>query len=190
MSLLTGSRVVKGKSIVFGLFATNAGAGTDPAWAAGDVKLSKNGTALANATNLPVKIVGATAGAHLFTLAAADTDVAGPLLVQIVKGGVDTLVAYVDVTTGLVEILDAVIEGPSQYDGQGEALPVGGLLADYDITIAQAFREFLAYVAGNATGLDAQNGGITVLKSQVGGRNRVVATMTNGNRTITSRSKT
>lgn len=187
MSTLTGSRVVKGKAITFGLFMTNAGAGVDPAFAAGDVKLSKNGAALANATNLPAKIAGSTAGAHLFTLAAADTDITGPLLVQIVKGGVDTLVAYVDVTTGLVEILDAVIEGPSQYDGAGEALPPGGVLAELDLTVAQALREIFAYVACAATGLDGAN---TVFKSTVGGRNRIVATLINGNRQITSRNKT
>jgi hypothetical protein len=188
MSQLTGTRVVKGKSITFGLFLTNAGAGVDPgAFAAGDVKLSKNGAALANSTNLPVKIVGSTAGAHLFTLAAADTDTPGPLLVQLVKGGVDTLVAFVDVSTGLVEILDAVIEGPSQYDGAGEALPPGGVLADLDLTVAQALREIFAYCANSITGLD---GASVVAKSVVGGRNRFVASMLNGNRTITSRNKT
>lgn len=190
MTQLAGERVLKGKAITFGLFVTNAGAGADPAFAAGDVKLSKNGAALANATNLPVKIVGAAAGAHLFTLAAADTDIAGPLLVQIVKGGVDTLVAYVDVTTGIIEILETVIEGPSQYDGQGEALPPGGTLADYDTTLVQAIRLALAYVACDATNLDVPNGGVTTLKSVVKGRNRVVAAMSNGNRAITSRNKT
>jgi len=190
MTQLYGDRVLKGKAITFGVFVTNAGAGVDPAFAAGDVKLSKNGAALANATNLPVKVVGAAAGAHLFTLAAADTDTAGPLLVQIVKGGVDTLVAFVDVTTGIIEILETVIEGPSQYDGQGEALPPGGVLADYDTTLVQSIRLVLAYIACAATNLDVPNGGVTTLKSVVGGRNRVVATMSNGNRAITSRNKT
>lgn len=187
MSQLFGERVLKGKAITLGLFVTNAGAGTDPAFVAGDVKLSKNGAALANSTNLPAKIAGSAAGAHLFTLDAADTDTTGPLLVQVVKGGVDTLVAYVDVHTGLVELLDAVIEGPSQYDGQGEALPPGGVLADLDLTVAQWMREVMAYVANAATGLD---GAVFVLKSIVGGRNRIVGSLNNGNRQITSRNKT
>ena len=188
MSQLFGERVLKGKAITFGLLVTNASAGTDPVFAAGDVKLSKNNGALANATNLPTKVAGAAAGAHLLTLAAADTDTAGPLLVQVVKGGVDTLIAYVDVQTGVIELLDSVIEGPSQYDGGGEALPPGGVLTDYDLTVAQWMREVTAYVANNATGLDA-TAGVAVLKSIVGGRNRVVANMINGNRTITSRNK-
>lgn len=171
--------VLKGKAIALGLFITNAGAGADPAFAPGDVKLSKNGAALANATNLPAKIAGAAAGAHLFTLAAADTDVAGPLLVQIVKGGVDTLVAYVDVTTGELAIFSAIIEGPDQVDGGGEA----GTAQD-NITFAQALREMLADASGNATGLEGPQ---AIVKSRKGGRNRVVFALANGNRTATSR---
>lgn len=188
MSQLFGSRVVKGKAITFGLFLTNAGAGVDPALVAGDVKIQRTTDgAPVNIAALPTKLVGSAAGAHLLTLAVGETNVAGPLLVQIVKAGVDTLVAFVDVTTGLVEILDAVIEGPSQYDGQGEALPPGGVLAELDLTVAQWMREVFAYVANAATGLDGAN---TVFKSIVGGRNRIVATLNNGNRQITSRNKT
>ena len=178
--LFATQRVLKGKSITFGLFLTNAGAGVDPgAFAAGDVKLSKNGGVLANATNLPVKIAGSAAGAALFTLAAADTDTPGPLLVQLVKGGVDTLVAFVEVTTGALDVLGSFVEGANQVDGGGEVgVP--------DVTLVQALREVLAYASGSATGLDTTNGQ-SVIKSRGGARNRVVANLVNGNRTVTSR---
>lgn len=83
------------------------------------------------------------------------------------------------------QILDTVIEGPNQYDGNGEALPVGGDPDDYNVTLAQALREILAYASHNATGL--VNAIQTVIKSRAAGRNRIVAQIVNGNRTITSR---
>lgn len=180
MSQLFTRSVIKGQAVTLGLFLTNAGAGVDPVLAAGDVKISKNGAALVNVTALPTKVAGAAAGAWLLTLAAGDVDTAGPLLVQIVKAGVDTLVAFVDISVGARELLDAIVEGANQYDGAGE---VGA----EDMTVAQSLREILAYVGGNATGLDGQT---VVLKSRGGARNRIVATMVNGNRAVTSRSKT
>lgn len=81
-------------------------------------------------------------------------------------------------------ILNAVIEGPDQWDGGGEALPPGGDPDDYNITVAQALREIVAYAANSWTGGD---GPTVVMKSRVGGINRLVATLANGNRTVTSR---
>ncbi len=86
-------------------------------------------------------------------------------------------------------ILNTVIEGPDQYDGLGEALPIGGDPADYNITVAMALRALVAYCANNGVNLDTNNG-IATLKSVVGGRNRLVANLVNGNRTITSRNLT
>lgn len=180
MSQLFTRSAIKGKAITLGLFLTNAGAGVDPAFAAGDVKISKSGGALANIAALPTKVAGAVAGAWLLTLTAGELDTAGPLLVQISKAGVDTLVAYVDVMTGSQVVLDAILEGTNQYDGAGEA-------ATTDMTVAAALREILSYCAGNATGLDGTS---VVLKSLGGGRNRIAATMVNGNRTVTSRDGT
>lgn len=172
--------VLKGKPITVGLFLTNAGAGVDPVLVAGDVKIQRvSDGAPVNITTLPTKFPGAAAGAHQLTLAAAETDVVGPLLVQVVKAGVDTLVAYVDVTAGALELLGAIVEGANQVDGGGE-------VGVADVTLVQAIREALAYVSGSATGLDATNGQC-VIKSRGGARNRIVANLVNGNRTVTSR---
>lgn len=89
-------------------------------------------------------------------------------------------------TDDVALILNTVIEGPNQFDGGGEALPPGGNPADYNITVAQALRAMIAFVANGATNLNTDNGQ-AILKSYVGGRNRLVAQLANGNRSITSR---
>lgn len=77
------------------------------------------------------------------------------------------------------EILTAIVEGANQLDGGGE-------VGVTDVTLVQAVRELLAYASGSATGLDTTNGQC-VLKSRGGGKNRIVADLVNGNRTVTSR---
>lgn len=83
-------------------------------------------------------------------------------------------------------ILNTVVEGPNQFDGNGEALPPGGDPAAYNITVAQALRAVIAFVANQGVNLDTTSGTAT-LKSYVGGRNRIVAQLVNGNRSISSR---
>ena len=80
----------------------------------------------------------------------------------------------------------SIVEGVNQIDGGGES---GG----QNVTFVQWCREMLAYASGNATGLDSST---PVYKSRgtgapaSGGRNRIVASIVNGNRTITSRDNT
>lgn len=89
----------------------------------------------------------------------------------------------------LVAFLALVIEGPNQYDAGGEATPVGHLAAEFNVTIAGALREILAYVAGPAENLDGVQGS-PQFRSRVGGRVRIAATLVNGNRQITSHDDT
>jgi hypothetical protein len=81
------------------------------------------------------------------------------------------------------QILGTIIEGPSQYDGNGEASADPTM----DISVAGALRELLAYCANGGTGLNSTP---FVLKSRVGGRNRTVGQIVNGNRSITSHNDT
>lgn len=77
-------------------------------------------------------------------------------------------------------ILDTVIEGENQYDGNGETG------AD-DVTLAEAIRTIYAACGGaDGTNLNTDDGQ-AVVKSIGGGRNRIVANLVNGNRSVTSR---
>lgn len=83
-------------------------------------------------------------------------------------------------TDDVALILNAIVEGANQYDGNGE---VGAA----DITLAQMLRIMFANSgATNASNLNTDNGQC-VVKSVGGGRNRTVVTLINGNRTVTSR---
>lgn len=81
------------------------------------------------------------------------------------------------------DIFESIVEGPNQIDGGGEVT----MPATPDTTFVQAIREFLAFVSGSATGTDGPQ---TIFKSRGGGRNRIVGSLNNGNRTITSRNNT
>lgn len=89
------------------------------------------------------------------------------------------------VTDPIGPLFDAVIEGPSQYDGSGEAAPVGHTADEYDITLAGALRVILSYAAHTAANLDGIQGSPRFM-SRVGGRIRTQANLVNGNRTVTS----
>lgn len=100
-----------------------------------------------------------------------------------------TDVDLMDVTSfaaqiNVASIFDGIIEGPAQYDGNGEF----STDPNANMKLAQCLREIWARCCGDATGLDGPPGSPTaVLKSRVGGRNRWVGQMNNGNRTATSR---
>lgn len=91
----------------------------------------------------------------------------------------DDLQAISDLIDERVEATLAalIVEGANQADGDGEVAAV-------DVTLLQAVRTIYAYCANNATGLEGPQ---AIIKSRHGGRNRIVATLANGNRTVTSR---
>ena len=76
-------------------------------------------------------------------------------------------------------ILNTVLEGEHQYDG-------GGTVGSPDITVGQAIRAIYDYCAAPAENLDTTNG-VAVIHSADGLKNRIVAMLANGNRSITSR---
>lgn len=92
----------------------------------------------------------------------------------------DDLQAISDLIDDRLEafIVDLVLEGANQVDGGGE---VGA----EDLRLLEALRTIYAYCANDATGLE---GPTAIVKSRHGGRNRIVAALANGNRTVTSRS--
>lgn len=94
-----------------------------------------------------------------------------------------------DLTAIVNAVLGAIVEGPTQYDGLGEAGVAGyppTVPTGQDVTVAMALRAAVSYTTGQGTNLDTTNGQ-AILRSYVGGRQRVVAQLVNGNRTITSR---
>jgi hypothetical protein len=94
------------------------------------------------------------------------------------------ITAIVDVRCDalLLEIANMIVEGAGQIDGGGE-------VGVTNVRLVQAIRELLAQASGSATNLDTANGQ-SVHKSRGGARNRIVANLVNGNRTVTSRDNT
>lgn len=154
-----------------------------------ELKIIMPDNTIADASSLPTPVAGAADGTFDIQISQAEISVQVGAYRWQLSGASYTFQEWIaDVRLPMVAstLFAAIIEGVNQIDGGGEA---GG----QNVTFVQAMREILAYASHNATGLDGAN---PVYKSRgagapaSGARNRMVATIVNGNRTVTSRDNT